>query len=222
MLFAAGRCRRRLGDLRDRRRRCPSRPPAPRVHRAGVDPRAARHPSVHRGAGLAVAPGPCTAGHRPARTLGVPADRLRRAARAHPRGRHRARADQAAQVDDGAVRVDRDRGRRGAARGDGSWPGGREARPVSPFLQHPPDRRIPGRRAVRRRRVRAALDVGLPARRYLRPRQPRRRRHHCQAHHFRVRLRLVRVGGRLQRCDHAALPLRQAPSAPRQGRRRQS
>lgn len=41
------------------------------------------------------------------------------------------------------------------------------------------------------------------------------RRHHRPAHRFRVRLCVVRVGGLVQWCRHAALPLRQAPSSTR-------
>jgi ANTAR domain len=40
LLLASGRRRRRRADMRDRRRCRPPYPPAPRVHRAGVDPRA--------------------------------------------------------------------------------------------------------------------------------------------------------------------------------------
>ena len=74
------------------------------------------------------------------------------------------------------------------------------------------------RRAVCSGRMRAAAGVGLSQRRALRRRQPRCRHHYRPAHHFRVRLGVVRVGGRFQRRHHAALPLRQAPSSSRQAR----
>ena len=77
---------------------------------------------------------------------------------------------------------------------------------------------LAGRRAVCRGRMRAAAGVGLPQRRPFRRRQPRCRHRHRPAHHLRVRLGVVRVGGRLQRRHHAALPLGQAPSSTRRVR----
>jgi hypothetical protein len=62
------------------------------------------------------------------------------------------------------------------------------------------------------------LVSGLPHRRAIRGCQPVCRHHYCPAHDFRVRLGVVRVGGRFQRRHRAALPFRQASSPPRRVR----
>ena len=59
----------------------------------------------------------------------------------------------------------------------------------------------------------APYDLGLSQRRAVRSGQPRGRHRHCPAHHRRVRLGVVRLGGPVQRRHHAALSLRRAPSA---------
>jgi len=62
----------------------------------------------------------------------------------------------------------------------------------------------------------ALYVVGVSQRRDIRRRQPCCRDRHSPAHDLRVRFCVVRVGGRLQRSDRAALPLRRTRSRTRQ------
>ena len=84
--------------------------PAPPVSSRWRRYRAAWCPSVHRGAGLAMAPRSRAPRDRACRAVGLPADRLRRAAHVRPVGRHRGEPPGAG-ADYGPLRVARGRDR---------------------------------------------------------------------------------------------------------------